>query len=92
MSSLREGEAIVFIVDEDEAVRDSICLLLDLHDIDAIAFPSLEEFLDRVRHDRAMCAFVDLSTTRMKAADLLRMLDKREFLASVTFMSDVDRH
>ena len=49
----------VFIVDDDEAVRDSLCLLVETHDMQAEAFVSTEDFVLAFRPRPSQCLLLD---------------------------------
>ena len=51
----------VFVVDDDEAVRESIVLLLESEDLNTEAFANAEAFLDAYNADRAGCLVLDIS-------------------------------
>lgn len=51
---------VVFIVDDDEAVRDSICVLLQSEEISARAFASAAEFLAEKDALSAACYVFDV--------------------------------
>ena len=50
----------VYIVDDDESVRDSLCALLSAHGFHPFAFPSAEDFLARFDPQKGLCVFIDL--------------------------------
>jgi two-component system, LuxR family, response regulator FixJ len=50
---------MVYIVDDDAAVRDSLQLLLDAHGMAAAAFASTEEFAVLVRPQKGACLIID---------------------------------
>ena len=65
----------VYIVDDDEPVRASLCALLAAHKFDVIAVATAEEFLVRVEPDIALCAFIDLRMPGMGGIELQRLHD-----------------
>lgn len=63
----------VYIVDDDEAVRDSLSILLESHGIAVKAFESCPELLGELArngHDRG-CLLLDLHLPEMSGLDLL---------------------
>ena len=66
------GERTVFIVDDDESVRDSLAALLSTQGLNAIAFASAEAFLLGYQPIAPACAVVDL---RMPGMDGLTLLE-----------------
>ncbi len=67
----------VYIVDDDEPVRTSLCALLAAHKFDVIAVATAEEFLVRVEPDNALCAFIDLRMPGMGGIELQRLLSDK---------------
>lgn len=63
----------IHIVDDDEAVRDSLLALLEAHGYAATAYPSAETFLATYRPAHVDCALVDV---RMPGMDGLALLNR----------------
>ena len=66
----------VCIVDDDEAVRDSLRLLLESGGLVTHSFPSADAFLRAGRQDMA-CLILDLHMPGTSGLELLRILRKR---------------
>lgn len=64
----------VFVIDDDEAVRSSLQVLLRLKGLPARAFASAEEFLSAWRPGWAGCLVVDLRMPGMSGIELLTRL------------------
>lgn len=64
------GETTVFIVDNDDAVRAALSLLVHSYGLEVEAFASAEEFLDAYPRGRAGCLLLDLHMPGMKGPDL----------------------
>lgn len=64
----------VFLVDDDEAVRSSLLVLLRLKGLAAEAFASAEEFLAAWQPGRLGCLLVDLRMPGMSGLELLARL------------------
>ncbi len=64
-------DAQIFIVDDDEAVRDSLAALLEARGYSVSTSPSAEDFLTSFRPPAAGCALVDM---RMPGMDGLALL------------------
>lgn len=62
--------AMVYVVDDDAAVRDSIRWLLVGHDFQVRAFGSAEAFLSHYDPDRAGCLLVDVRMDGMSGLEL----------------------
>ena len=64
------AEQNVFIVDDDEAVRDSIKELVESVDLQAQTFASAQSFLDAYSADAAGCLVLDVRMARMSGPAL----------------------
>ncbi|MFN0303534.1 MAG: response regulator transcription factor, partial [Burkholderiales bacterium] len=70
-------EPKVFIVDDDNAVRDSLALLVSLLGFPNRAFASASAFLEEVRPEWAGCALIDLRMPDMSGLELQAALVER---------------
>ncbi len=70
------GNRTVCIVDDDDAVRDSLCLLLESGGLDTRSFSSADAFLESGAQDMA-CLILDLHMPGTSGLELLRLLRKR---------------
>ena len=88
-----EAQRIVYVVDDDPAVRRSLERLLDAADFRAVSFGYPEEFLDAVKSPPpGCCALVDLRLPGMsglKVLELLRRIDARLPVIVMTGHGDV---
>src|SRR3982751_4899793 len=69
--------AIVFVVDDDADVRDSLCALLESAGVAAEAFESARAFLDAHRPERAGCLIADIRMPDMDGLELQEELNRR---------------
>ena len=69
--------ALVAIVDDDVAVRDSLALLLRLHGFGVQAFASGEQFLDWAGTQFVDCVLLDLRMSAMSGLDVQGALASR---------------
>ena len=69
----------IFVVDDDDAVRDSVGTLLEAHGFPVRSFASGEEFLRSNFQDRTACLLVDYHMPEMTGIDLLDELKRRGF-------------
>ena len=67
----------IFIVDDDESVRDSLCALLTAHGFTPKAFETAQDFLDKFDPENALCAFIDLRMPGMSGLELLKLLSSK---------------
>jgi two-component system, LuxR family, response regulator FixJ len=65
---------MVYIVDDDAAVRDSLALLLSLHGLATAVFARADDLLRVVRPDSRGCALVDLKMPGMSGLLLQQVL------------------
>jgi RNA polymerase sigma factor (sigma-70 family) len=85
-------EPAVHIVDDDAAVRDSLSLLLGLHDYPVQAYASAEAFLEAWRPERTGLLLLDLKMSGMDGLELqarLNALGSRLPLVVITAHGDV---
>lgn len=69
-----KDDRVVCVVDDDEAVRDSICVLLQSEGILARAFASPAEFLSDAHAPSAACFVFDVHMPGMSGIDLTARL------------------
>ena len=75
--SLAERETI-YIVDDDESVRDSARALLESYDLMVEDFGSARAFLDSFEASRKGCLLLDVNMPEMNGLELLELLRGRE--------------
>ena len=69
---------IVDIVEDDDAVRDSLCALLEAYGYTARGYPSAELFLQRGADAPGDCLIVDLHMPEMTGLELLETLRSQD--------------
>jgi len=74
----KHTEPVVHIVDDDEAVRDSLRLLLYSVGIEAITYASAADFLERCDCTRPGCLIADVRMPGMSGLDLQKELLRRD--------------
>jgi len=67
----------VYVIDDDAAVRDSICLLLETTGFTVCSYASGAEFLREAPAQDSGCLLVDLDMPGMTGLDLLGQLRQR---------------
>src|SRR6201987_4837695 len=70
-------ERLVYIVDDDEAVRDSLSILLESNAFAVRSFGSAPEYLAAASSLPAGCLIVDISMPEMDGLELQRPLSER---------------
>lgn len=68
---------VIYIVDDDEATRDSLRLLLEAEGFDAREFAAGRPFLDYVRPAEGDCLILDVHMPGMSGLDVLDELRRR---------------
>lgn len=72
------SEQVVHLIDDDEAVRESIGFVLDIHDFRVRTYASALEFLDGVDAAEAGCVVTDVRMPGMSGMDLVRKMKELE--------------
>ena len=87
-----EKKGIIYVVDDDEAVRDSLQWLLEGRGYRVFAYPSAETFLARYDPRQEACLIADIRMTGMSGLELQDQLIARRSplpLAFITGHGDV---
>lgn len=75
---MRSGNAgVVHVIDDDDAVRDSLAMLLSTADLATHTYPSAEAFLERLDGLEPGCVVTDVQMPEMSGLDLLQRLSGR---------------
>jgi FixJ family two-component response regulator len=70
----RKAAPIVAVIEDDEGVRDSVCLLLETSGVHCKEFSSAEAFLEAPGARRASCLIVDVDLPGIGGMELLERL------------------
>jgi two-component system response regulator FixJ len=84
---MKERSPIVFIVDDDEAVRNSLRLLLKSVGLAASALSSAREFLDTYKPLQPGCLVLDVRMPGMSGLDLQQLLNLQGAVIPVIFIT-----
>ena len=84
---MKEKPATVFVVDDDEAVRNSLRLLLKSVGLPVETSTSAQEFLDRFDPDRAGCLVLDIRMPGMSGLELQERLNAMHAMVPVVFIT-----
>jgi two-component system response regulator FixJ len=84
---MKERSPIVFIVDDDEAVRNSLRLLLKSVGLAASALSSAREFLDTYKPLQPGCLVLDVRMPGMSGLDLQQRLNLQGAVIPVIFIT-----
>lgn len=80
-------QASVFIVDDDDAVRSSLRLLVKASGFPVIAYASANEFLAAWRPEQPGCLILDVRMPGMSGIELQQELNQRGAIIPVIFIS-----
>ncbi len=83
----QESAGVVFIVDDEEAVRDSIALLLRSVGIRSIGFSDARSFLEAYRPEQLGCMVLDIRMPRMSGMELQQELNRRGWAIPLIFIT-----
>ena len=81
------AKPVVYVVDDDEAVRTSLATLLTLHGFDAQVFESGRAFLDRLEPAVPACALVDVKMPGLDGIGLLERMSQAGIAVPVIMMT-----
>ena len=78
---------LIYIVDDDPAIRDSVAFLVSSVGYGFVACSSAQDFLDRVEQDRPGCLVLDIRLPGMSGLELQRELVRRGLPLGVIFIT-----
>jgi len=73
----------VHVIDDDEALRDSLAFLLRTARLDVLSYPSAAAFLEALPDANLSCVITDVRMPGMSGIDLLRRLRERKISVPV---------
>ena len=82
-----DSEATVFIVDDDEGVREGLGLLLETVEQPYELYSSAIDFLEAYDPSKRGCLVLDIRMPRMSGLDLQEKLNKQESLLPIIFIT-----
>ena len=83
----KDSQALVFVVDDDEAVRSSTRLLLKSVGLPAVVYSSAQEFLDNYDPTQPGCVVLDVRMPLMSGLELQQLLNIRGAIIPVIFIT-----
>ena len=90
-----DGRIIVYVVDDDDAVRDSFARLLRSAGLEARPYDCTQRFLDEVADAPRACILLDLTLPRMTGHDVQKCLGQRRIglpVITVSARDDAESH
>ena len=82
-----EEQPLVYVVDDDRGVRDSLGLLLQSVGIANRTFESAAEFLESYDQDRVGCLIADIRMPGMSGLELQQQLNERHISIPIIFVT-----
>ena len=84
---MTNDQEIVFIVDDDSAVTDSLCLLLKSVDIATQAFSSGDDFLEAYDSNWKGCVLLDIRMPRISGMEVQKQLIDKDCTLPIIFIT-----
>jgi len=81
------ADPVIYVVEDDDAVRDALTVLLESVGYTVAAFGSARTFLDGYRPERAGCLLIDLDLPEMDGPQLVGILVARRIKLPAVLMS-----
>jgi FixJ family two-component response regulator len=85
--SVERTSKLIAIVDDDEAMQDSLRDLMEAAGLVARCFGSAEEFLESDLHSQAACLIVDIRMPKMSGLQLQARLKEEECTIPIIFIT-----
>lgn len=77
----------VFIVDDDDAVRDALQALLESMDIQTLAFDNVQSFIDSYNPEQPGCLVLDVRLPQLSGLELQEYLQRQGIKIPIIFVS-----
>jgi len=84
---VNNSSAIVYLVDDEFAIRDSLTLLIESTGRTVRGFESAKDFLNNYTHEQPGCLILDVRMSSMSGLELQEELSKREISIPIIFIS-----
>jgi FixJ family two-component response regulator len=80
-------DALVCIIDDDDAIRESLRLLLYANELHSVGYASADEFLADVEPASFDCMLLDIRMPGTDGLELFRILGSRQYATPVIFIT-----
>ena len=87
MSTNLETDFLIYVVDDDESVRDAVGMLLDSVDIPNSALPDAQTFLDTYQPGQRACLVLDIRMPGMSGLELQAEMARRQIEVPIIFIT-----
>jgi FixJ family two-component response regulator len=84
---MNKERELIFLIDDDESVRSSLSLFLQLNGYTIESFESAEEYLDREKHIGGGCIILDVNLSGKSGLELQQELINRNSHLPVIFIT-----
>src|SRR5215475_14348093 len=84
---MKNADAIVFVIDDDESVREALKSLIRSVGLSGETFASAHEFLQRPRPDVPACLILDVRMPGLSGLDLQRDLSEANIHIPIIFIT-----
>ncbi len=84
---MKERQTTVFLVDDDEAVRDSLSMLMRSVELTSEAYASAQDFLDAYDPERSGCLVLDIRMPGMSGMELQDKLVEQHAMLPIIFIT-----
>jgi FixJ family two-component response regulator len=81
------SDRVVYVVDDDDAVRDAVRMLFRTADLDVETFSSADAFLEQANLDRRCCVLLDIRMPGLTGTEVHDELLQRGVRAPVIFIT-----
>ncbi|MEW4342755.1 response regulator [Vibrio diabolicus] len=82
-----EKQLPVFVVDDDESVRDSLAFMLEEHDFNVTTFADGQSFLDEVDVQQAGCIILDSRMPNLRGQQVHQILNQANSPLAVIYLT-----
>lgn len=82
-----ETDFLIYVVDDDESVRDAVGMLLDSVDIPNSALPDAQTFLDTYQPGQRACLVLDIRMPGMSGLELQTEMARRQIEVPIIFIT-----
>jgi two-component system response regulator FixJ len=84
---MSDENPVVFVIDDDAAVRSSLALLLKSMSLTVATFESATEFLQKLQPDACGCLVLDIRMPGMSGIELQQQLKQRGYPLPIIFIT-----
>lgn len=85
--SSKEKQLPVYVVDDDESVRDSLAFMLEEHDFNVTTFADGQSFLDEVDIHQAGCVILDSRMPNLRGQQVHQILNQANSPLAVIYLT-----